>query len=425
MTVKSAMPEIGLQSVIPVHCAMTIPANHIQTVPTAAIKRAWPVDPSEIVARAAMNDRSYAYCQTRGLPQTREFLAARLNARGGVQITADDILFFNGLGDAISKVYALLRREARVIGPSPSYPTHSSAEASHAGAPPITYRLVPEQGWMPDLDELRNRIKYNDSIAGLMVTNPDNPTGAVYPKHVLQEMVRIAREFDLFIIADEIYTNMVFDRSDYAPLSDLIEDVPAIALKGISKEVPWPGSRCGWMEVYNQERSPMFQRYVRSMLDAKMLEVCSTTLPQMVIPEILGDPRYPEWQEERTSRFARRARRATAIMRECPGVIVNEPRGAFYFSVVFERDVTDRMSLAIEDPRVAQCIEKRCVPGIAADKKFCYQLLGAKGICVVPLTSFMSNIRGFRSTVLETDDVTFEWVYRTLADAVTEFTQSA
>jgi len=87
----------------------------------------------EIVSGLAMQDCSYGYCATKGLLQTREFLAERTNQRGGVQISAEDIIFFNGLGDAIQKVYGLLRRESRVIGPSPTYSTHSSAEGAHAG----------------------------------------------------------------------------------------------------------------------------------------------------------------------------------------------------------------------------------------------------------------------------------------------------
>ncbi len=378
-----------------------------------------------IVGRAVQQNASYGYCPTRGLPSTREFLAARLNARGATQISPDDIVFFNGLGDAVNKVYSLLRREARVIGPSPSYPTHSSAEAAHAGSSPITYRLLPEKGWMPDIEELRNKVKYNESIAGLMIINPDNPTGAVYPRAIVKEMVQIARDYNLFIVADEIYSNMVFNGDDYAPLSDVIEDVPAISLKGISKEVPWPGSRCGWMEVYNQEHRPMFRRYVRSILDAKMLEVCSTTLPQMVIPEIFSDSRYVPWQKERNLRFADRAARATEIMSECPGVIVNRPKGAFYFSVVFSDELRESMYLKIDDRRVEGLIRHLCPPGIQLDRKFCYELLGAYNICVVPLTSFMCELKGFRSTLLEADEATFELIYRTLAQAVKEFIESA
>jgi alanine-synthesizing transaminase len=277
---------------------------------------------------------------------------------------------------------------------------------------------------MPDLDELRNKVKYNDSIAGLMIINPDNPTGAVYPREIVQQMVALAKEFDLFIVADEIYTNMVYDQDDYVPLSDVIDDVPALSLKGISKEVPWPGSRCGWIEVYNQERSATFRRYVKSILDAKMLEVCSTTLPQMVIPSILGDARYPEWQVQRNAQFARRARQTVEYFADCPGVIVNRPHGAFYLSVVFSGPLSDRMHLVIENQRVAAYISELCPPGVEPDRRFVYELLGAHNICVVPLSGFMCDLPGFRSTLLEQDDARFEHIYGTIAQAVREFIAS-
>lgn len=377
----------------------------------------------EKVARAALEDESYAYCPTRGLASTREFLADRLNARGGVQITSEDILFFNGLGDAISKVYGLLRRSARVIGPSPSYSTHSSAEAAHAGSPPITYRLLPKDGWRPDMNELRNKVRYNESIAGIMLINPDNPTGAVYPREVVAEMVELAREFNLFIVADEIYTNLVYDGTGYVPLSDIVGSVPAISLKGISKEFPWPGSRCGWMEVYNQQHSPLFARYVRSILDAKMMEVCSTTLPQRMIPEVMSDERYEPWLAERRLFFSRRAARAVEILSDVPGIIVNKPGGAFYLSVVFDTPLNDRMRVEISDPRVAEHIGKLTSSQMAPtpDRRFVYETLGATNICTVPLSGFMCDLQGFRSLLLERDDARFDETYRTLAAKLREF----
>ena len=187
----------------------------------------------DIVSQASQEDESYAYSPTQGLEETREFLAKRSNSQGGTQVQPDDIIFFNGLGDAVNKVYYLLRREARVIGPSPAYPTHSSAEAGHAGYPPITYRLMPEKAWMPDLDELRLKVKYNESICGIMIINPDNPTGAVFPGEIVEEMIGIARQYKLFIVADEIYTNMVYNKlENYAPLASLIGDVPATLSQG-------------------------------------------------------------------------------------------------------------------------------------------------------------------------------------------------
>jgi aspartate/methionine/tyrosine aminotransferase len=378
-----------------------------------------------IVADCVRDNLSFGYCPTRGVKETREFLAARVNSRGHVKISADDILFFNGLGDAIHKVYTLLAPQARVIGPSPSYSTHSSAEAAHAGSNPIVYHLNVQQGWMPDLDELRNKVRYNENIAGIMIINPDNPTGAVFPPSVVKEMVAIARQYNLFIVADEIYQNLVYDGKDYLPVSDLVEDVPTISLKGISKEIPWPGARCGWMEVYNQDKRPMFRRYVRSILDAKMLEVCSTTLPQMIIPRVFSDPRYEPWGKERRAFFARRARRATEILGACKGVTVNEPAGAFYLSVVFSDELNDAMGLKIEDRKMEDFLRQRCPQGMSLDRKFVYQLLGAKQVCVVPLSGFVCDLPGFRVTLLERDDATFERVFNTIADSVNEFVSSS
>ncbi len=380
-----------------------------------------PVWIKDIVSAAVREDRTYAYCPTRGLLATREFLAARLNARGGTQITPDDILFFNGLGDAVSKVYGMLRRTARVIGPSPAYPTHSSAEAAHAGSAPITYRLDPRRQWMPDLDELRMKVKYNEGVAGIMIINPDNPTGAVFPDEILREMVAIARDFDCFIVADEIYLNISYNGHRVTPLSEIIEDVPAISLKGISKEVPWPGGRCGWIEVYNHHGRPMFQKYVKSILDAKMLEVCSTTLPQYVIPQIFSHPAYPQWQRQRNEIFADRSRLVAEIFADTEGLIVNPPSGAFYFSVVFDRPLDDSMHLEIDNPRAQGLVRQLCPPGTPADKRFVYELLAAHGICVVPLTGFVCDLPGFRATTLEHNRETFIRTFQTVARATQEF----
>ncbi len=376
----------------------------------------------EIVGQAVQENSTYAYSPTHGLLQTREFLAAQSNAKGGAQVQPDDIIFFNGLGDAVNKIYYLLRREARVIGPSPAYPTHSSAEAAHAGHQPITYRLLPENGWLPDLDELRLKVKYNESISGIMIINPDNPTGVVFPKEVVYEMVKIAKEYGLFIVADEIYTNMVYNKlENHTPISCVVDDVPAISLKGISKELPWPGARCGWIEIYNRTKDANFQKYIDSIINAKMLEVCSTTLPQKVIPDLLSHAKYNEWQKTRNSFFQKRSNQIKEIFADCHGVLVNPPNGAFYVSVVFKQKISNHMRLKIKNPVISEYIHSLLTNQQQADFSFVYQLLGAKNICVVPLTSFVTDLQGFRCTILERDDEKFEYIYRTLVDAIQEF----
>ncbi|HNU75513.1 MAG TPA: aminotransferase class I/II-fold pyridoxal phosphate-dependent enzyme, partial [Deltaproteobacteria bacterium] len=187
----------------------------------------------DIIIDLVSNDRTYGYVATQGVPETREFLAKEVNRRGGYQITKDDIVLFNGLGDAVAKVFNLMKREARVIGPSPAYSTHSSAEAAHSGYDHLTYELDPKNNWLPDLDDLEKKIRYNDSIAGILIINPDNPTGSVYPLDILQQMVDIARRYRVFMICDEIYGNLVYDTHKTAPLSEVIEEIPGMALRGI------------------------------------------------------------------------------------------------------------------------------------------------------------------------------------------------
>ena len=276
---------------------------------------------------------SWGYCPTEGFMEAREALAEHVNQRPGARVSPSDIVFFNGVADAVSKVY-VLSAHARVIGPSPAYSTHSSAESAHCALPHITYDLDPENGWMPDLVDLRRKIQTYPSIAGILIINPNNPTGAVYPPEVLEEIVALAREFGLFILADVIYIHMVFPGVETVHLSEVAKDVPAIVMRGISKELPWPGSRCGWIEVLNRSEDQNFSAYVDTVVAAKRLEVCSTSGPQLTVPRIFGDPRYAGHLEERARVFASRAAEAYEALRVVPGLRVNPAQGAFYMTAL-------------------------------------------------------------------------------------------
>ena len=380
----------------------------------------------EIVAREVMDNDTWGYCHTRGVLETREFICDMTNRRGGAQITPDDIIFFNGLGDAIAKVYGCLRAETRVLMPSPTYTTHSIGEAGHAHAAPVCYRLKPEDRWYPDLEDLRNHVKYNPAISAIMIINPDNPTGMVYPVETLREIVAIAREYDLFIIADEVYNNIVYNGETTVPISDVIGDVPAIAMKGISKEFPWPGSRCGWIEVYNCDRDEQFRKYINSILSAKMNEVCSTTLPQKTIPAIMSHSAYRGYLEERTARYERMSNITYSFLKEVPGLLVNRTNGAFYMAVAFQDGLlTGRQSLPIANPELKALVEGLVnAPGVSPDKRFVYYILAHTGICTVPLSSFNTPLQGFRVTLLEKDEKECERIYRTLAEKIGAYLQS-
>ena len=375
----------------------------------------------EIISGLVSESRSYRYTASQGDLAARRFLSARLKEKGGAQAGPDDIIFFNGLGDAVAKIFGFLKREARIIGPSPAYSTHSSAEAAHSGYEHLTYKLDPLNSWLPDIEDLRNKVRYNDSIAGILLINPDNPTGIVYSRELLRQIVDIAAENDLFLIADETYCNVVFPGTEFTYINEVIGDVPAVTMKSISKEYPWPGARCGWIEVFNRDKDPEFDEYINSLINAKRLEVCSTTLPQLSIPLVMGDPRYGSHLERQSAELAARAGEAYEELKDIDGISVIKPQAALYFTVLFnDGALNDGQSLSIGEPEIREYIEE-ITDGMPLDKRFVYYLLGAEGICVVPLTGFCSDLKGFRFTLLETDDAKRARIYRTLADRVREF----
>jgi len=380
----------------------------------------------EVLVDIIREDASYAYSPTKGVDATRVFIADSVNARGKAQITPEDVIFFNGLGDAIARAYSSIQVDARMIMPEPTYSTHFMAEVLHASFPSNTYRMNPYNNWHPDLRELEQKVKSHKAIVGILIINPDNPTGFVYPVEALQNIVRIAKENDLFVISDETYINIVYNGKTTIPIGDVIGDIPAIAMKSISKEAPWPGARCGWMEIYNADRDPIFARFVNTILQQKMSEVCSTTLPQMAIPLIMTHPEYKNYLRQRTQHYEKLSNIAYGILKDVPFLIANKTNGAFYSTVIFNESVlNDRQSLPIKQPEIKKYVESLTKGTIEYDKRFVYYLLAATGICVVPLTSFFTPLLGFRMTLLDKDVDEFEHVVKTIASKITEYINSS
>jgi aspartate/methionine/tyrosine aminotransferase len=376
----------------------------------------------QIIADLSMQNDTYSYCPSKGILETRQFLAELTNLRQGTQITPDDICFFNGLGDAIAKVYQYITPTSRIIGPSPAYSTHSSAEAAHASHEPLTYTLDPNNKWYPDLDDLYNKVKYNPNVVGILIINPDNPTGMVYPLETLKRIVAIAKEFNLFLICDEIYINITYNGARAYALSEVIEDVPGIAMKGISKELPWPGARCGWMEYYNRGKDADFNRLCQAIDNAKMIEVCSTKLPQLAIPKILGDSRFKEYREETNRKIGKRSKLISDIFKTVPQLTFNETFGAFYNTIIFrEGTLKSNQKIDIQDSKIRALVEAWTANEMPNDKRFVYYLLGAKGICVVPISSFCSELQGFRVTLLEENEESLVKTFTAIRDGIVEY----
>jgi len=376
------------------------------------------------VADAVKEDLIFAYSPTKGLDETRSYIARERNKEGGIQITPDDILFFNGLGDGISHLYRNLNPKARIIGPDPAYPTHSSAEAAHSDKPHITYKLDPEKEWQPDLADMEHKIKKHKDIVGILIVNPDNPTGFVYPQKTIKAIVALAKKYKLFIISDEIYSNLAYKGSGMKKLASVIDGVPGIAMRGISKEFPWPGARCGWIEFYNRDKDANFDRYARSIVDSKTLEVCSTTLPQRVLPKVMGDKRYMPYLVGRTRNYERRADYAHNVISKIPEIIIHKPHGAFYMTCVFKNGTLKKTQSLPIKKELREYIDS-CLVNATPDKRFVYYLLASTGVCVVPLSSgFNSSLNGFRFLLLEPSDAKFKKTINTISKGIMDYLAS-
>lgn len=379
----------------------------------------------EIIGDLVKEDETYGYCHSQGDPAARAFVAKQNNLLKGAQVSDDDVLFFNGLGDAISKLYRYLPPTSRVIGPSPTYSTHSSTEAAHANSEPLTYYLDPDNYWYPDLNDLYNKVKYNPNIAGILIINPDNPTGMVYPPEYLEKIVAIARKFDLLLISDEIYTNIIYNGASTLRLSQIVGDLPGIALKGISKELPWPGARCGWMEFYNRHLHPGFNDFCTALEDAKMVEVCSTTLPQKALPQILGDPRYEAYVAAKNKAIGERSRMISGILGDVEQIRFVPTQGAFYNTMVFkEGALRPGQFLKTDNPGIQALLDDWITDQTPLDKRFVYYLLATTGVCVVPLSSFHSDLHGFRVTLLEENTELLQLTFNKIKSAIREYCQS-
>ncbi len=372
----------------------------------------------ELIKEALNEESVFWYSPSKWLESTREYLA---NKNG--KIWKEDIIFFNWIWEAINKVYGYLAYSARVIWPNPAYPTHSSAEATNSGSEHISYRLNPHDNWNPDLEEIENKVKYNPNVAWILVINPWNPTWAVYTREVLEKIIDIARQYNLFVIFDEIYEKLVFDKNEHVSLRDIIGEVPWISMKWISKDIPWSWARCGRIEVYNRARDRNFDMYVQSVFASKMLEVCSTTLPQYMVPLLYEDPRYKTHLEERIENYRQKARIVEEYFSNIPWITYTKPKWAFYFTVVFDIEKLNNDYIpSFWDEKVGDYVTS-LLHWCRWDKKFCYYLLWITGICVVPLSWFNSTYDWFRMTLLEKDEKKFRMTLEKIRDFILKFTK--
>ncbi|HLG25229.1 MAG TPA: aminotransferase class I/II-fold pyridoxal phosphate-dependent enzyme, partial [Candidatus Gracilibacteria bacterium] len=315
-----------------------------------------------------------------------------------------------------------------VLQPTPSYPTHASMESFSAGAEPITYKLDPENGWQPDLAHMEEQIKTHPEVTALLIINPNNPTGAVYSRETLESIVKLAEQYGLMIISDEVYFRMVYNGHKFEQITEIAQGrVPLMVMRGLSKDVPWPGGRCGWIEFHNVELDADFRAYAEAVKKRILMEVCSVSLPQFILPAIYDHPDFEKWNQEYNRELESNGNYIADVLSATKGMKVNRTNGAFYMMPLFGDGVLNgKQTLKIENEAARKYIEEQVArPDMPFDQRFTYYLLAATGICVVPASGFFSPYYGFRLTTLDRDEKRRKDTYARLSKAIEEYIASA
>ena len=281
------------------------------------------VTPPHLVAAVekAMRDGHNGYAPSAGIVQAREAAAADFSARG-VPVSPDRVLITSGTSEGIElALTALVDEGDEVLVPSPTYPLYTAVLAK-IGARPAYYRTDPSQGWLPDLDDVKAQV--TAKTRALVLIDPNNPTGAIYPEPVRRALVELAETHGLVILADEVYGDLGFD-GPVPPLAALAPDAAIISYSSLSKAYLAPGWRAGWMAVGRSPRLDPALAAIKKLADGRL---CSPAPMQYgVVAALTGDRSH---QEQLRADLRARADLTTTRFNAMDGMNVVAPRAAFY-----------------------------------------------------------------------------------------------
>ena len=328
--------------------------------------------------REAMRDalpRSEAYCQQQGLPQAREAIAAQQRARGSASASAERVFIGNGVSELIDlSLRALLEAGDEVLIPAPDYPLWTAATILNGGKA-VHYPCPASRNHLPDVDQMRALI--TPRTRAIVLINPNNPTGASYPRALLEAIVELARQHRLVLLADEIYDGILFDDARFQPLAVLAGDHPCITFGGLSKVHRACGYRVGWLTVSGRESRLADMLHAFDLLAA--LRLCGNVPGQWTIQPALQGP-------------------DTISALTAPGGRLHESR----------RAVLDAVAKSEFLQVVAPAGALYAFPGVDVNKlenfddgEFALELLESESVLIVPGSSFNIDYRNhFRVTLL-------------------------
>ena len=267
-----------------------------------------------------------AYSDSKGIFAARKAIMQYCQEKGIQGVTLDDIYTGNGVSELIvMAMNALLNNGDEVLVPAPDYPLWTAA-VSLSGGTPVHYLCDESKEWAPDLADLRKKI--TPLTKAIVVINPNNPTGAIYSKEVLAELITIAREHDLILFADEIYDKMLYDQEKHISLASLSTDVVTITFNGLSKNYRSCGYRAGWMVVSGD--TEMIRDYVEGLNMLSSMRLCANVPGQYAIQTALGGYQSINDLVAEGGRLAKQRDLAWKLITAIPGVTCVKPKSALY-----------------------------------------------------------------------------------------------
>lgn len=269
---------------------------------------------------------SAGYSDSKGIFAARKAVMHYTQQQGIKGVTLDDIYLGNGASDLIAMATnALLDDGDELLLPAPDYPLWT-AVTSLSGGTPVHYLCDEANGWIPDLDDIRRKI--TPHTKGIVVINPNNPTGVLYPDHVLQAIVDLAREHGLVIFADEVYDKVLYDDNKHTALASLSTDVLTLTFNSLSKSYRACGYRAGWMVVSGDKTSA--KDYIEGLNMLANMRLCSNVPGQWAIQTALGGYQSIQDLVCEGGRLRRQRDLAYELLTAIPGVTCVKPQAALY-----------------------------------------------------------------------------------------------
>lgn len=307
-------------------------------------------------------EKALGYCDIRGMESARAAIKNYHLSRGIKNVTENDIFIGNGVSEAAYMIItALIGRGDEVLVPSPCYSLWTNF--THlAGGKACFYTCDEKNGWQPDIDSIKKAI--TSRTKAIVLINPNNPTGVIYSKEILLEIIDIARKNNLVIISDEIYDRLVLDDNIHIPTGSLADDVTVITMNGLSKSHCICGLRCGWLCISGPEKEKEILR--DALVNIASVRLCSNALMQLVIPDALKDSAYTENMINKNGRLPRQRDAVTKELDKIEGISYVKNSAAFYIFPKLD-------------------LKKH---GFESDKEFAKKLLEEKHILIIPGSGF-------------------------------------